>query len=188
VLDLSESLRAKLILAAVVAALVAAPNWHRIETLFAKDSQACAGSSEVPEAGNLEEIGSATLCLLNRERSKRSLVALKPDAALARAAEAHSEDMARRGFFGHETPDGTDPARRIAAAGYRLPRTGENLGWGEDVEASPTRIVDGWMHSPGHRTNILRRGFTEIGIGVFPHGPEPTRHRAATYTTTFGGR
>jgi uncharacterized protein YkwD len=68
--------------------------------------------------------------------------------------------------------------------------TGENLAYGTGPEGSPAEIVDRWMHSPGHRDNILRAAFTEIGIGVTfdvpkrePKGTDP----GATYTTDFGG-
>jgi uncharacterized protein YkwD len=68
--------------------------------------------------------------------------------------------------------------------------TGENLAYGTGPEGSPAEIVDRWMHSPGHRENILRAAFTEIGIGVTfdvpkrePAGTDP----GATYATEFGG-
>ena len=51
-------------------------------------------------------------------------------------------------------------------------------------------IVDHWMHSPGHKANILRGAFTEIGIGVAFDVPERVDDDAdpgATYVTTFGG-
>jgi uncharacterized protein YkwD len=86
------------------------------------------------------------------------------------------------------SPDGRTPAQRIAVAGYPPSRaTGENLAWGTETEATPVRIVDGWMHSPGHRVNILRPTYTEIGIGVTRGAPRPHVHgRAAIYATTFG--
>ena len=123
----------------------------------------------------------ATLCLLNAERGRRDLRPLRSDAALARAARRHARDMAERDYFAHESPDGTGPHRRIVRAGYRRPRlTGENLAEGEAEAGAPSSIVDGWMHSPGHRANILRRGFTEIGIGIATDGEK------AIYVTTFG--
>jgi uncharacterized protein YkwD len=97
--------------------------------------------------------------------------------------------MVERGFFEHENPDGVGPHERIRRAGYELRvagfATGENLGTGQPGADTPAAIVDGWMHSPGHRRNILRRGFEQIGIGIVPRyeGGGP----GATYTTTFGG-
>ena len=131
----------------------------------------------------------ATLCLLNAERRRAGRGPLRTDTALRRAAIRHSEDMVERDYLEHVNPDGLDSHERIVRAGYRLRpsgfSTGENLATGQTGADSPAVIVDGWMHSRGHRRNILRRSFDEIGIGIVP------RHTGggggATYTTTFGG-
>ena len=98
--------------------------------------------------------------------------------------------MGERGFFAHDTPDGVEPAERIVAAGY--PRTGvsvgENLAWGEENAGTPEEIVEGWMDSSGHRANILRPEFQEIGVGLAYEPPQPVSGRVAVYTTNFGGR
>ena len=131
----------------------------------------------------------ATLCLLNAERRKAGRRPLRSDAALRRAAVRHSDDMVERDYLEHRNPDGLDSHDRIVRAGYRLRpggfSTGENLATGETGSDTPAVIVDGWMHSRGHRRNILRRSFDEIGIGIVPRylgGGD-----GATYTTTFGG-
>ena len=124
-----------------------------------------------------------TLCLLNAERARHGLTRLRRNAALDRAARRHAKDMVERDYFAHEAPDGTGPHQRILRAGYVDPRlTGENLAFGEREAGAPSSIVDGWMHSPGHRRNILRRGFTEIGVAIATDGDR------ATYVTTFGRR
>jgi uncharacterized protein YkwD len=47
---------------------------------------------------------------------------------------------------------------------------------------------EGWMESPGHRLNVLRLEFTEVGIGVVYDAPFWVgKRRAAIYTTDFGG-
>ncbi|HEX8205524.1 MAG TPA: CAP domain-containing protein [Solirubrobacteraceae bacterium] len=125
----------------------------------------------------------ATLCLLNAERAERDLAPLRRRPVLDRAAEAHARDMAGHGYFAHQAPDGTGPHERILRAGYRRARlTGENLAKGEREAGVASSIVDGWMHSPGHRANILRPGFEEIGVAVVEDGAE------AIYVTTFGAR
>jgi uncharacterized protein YkwD len=135
-----------------------------------------------------EELGlgqtrTLTLCLLNEERAKRGLAPLTAEARLELASQRHSEDMAARSFFEHDTPEGVDPQERILAAGYPASNafTGENIARGEYSESSPVEIVDSWMHSTGHRENILRAEFTEVGVGV------ATAEAAAIYTTDFGG-
>jgi uncharacterized protein YkwD len=136
----------------------------------------CAGARDEPAPRPI-------LCLLNAERRGQGLPPLRPNPALRRAARAHADDMARRHYFAHEAPDGSDPNERILRAGYRDPRlTGENLAEGEKEAGAPSSIVDGWMHSPGHRANVLRPGFDEIGIAIAKDGD------LAIYVTTFGRR
>ena len=131
----------------------------------------------------------ATLCLLNAERRAKGLRPLRADPRLRAAAVRHSKDMLERGFFEHVSPDGLDHHDRILRARYRPAlaggATGENLATGEREASTPAVIVDGWMHSPGHRRNILRRRFAEIGIGIVPRSDRG--ERGGTYTTTFGG-
>jgi uncharacterized protein YkwD len=98
--------------------------------------------------------------------------------------------MVRQRFFDHVSPDGTTFDQRVKAAGYVSFQTlAENIAWGSGQRATPARIVNGWMHSSGHRRNILDRGLHEIGIGIVPGAPLDVRgQRAATYTTDFGRR
>ena len=125
----------------------------------------------------------ATLCLLNAERRRHDLRALRRHAALDQAARDHAADMRDRDFFAHESPGGSDPHERIRRSGYRAARlTGENLAKGEREAGVAQSIVDGWMHSPGHRANILRRGFEEIGVAIVEDGD------LRIYVTTFGAR
>jgi uncharacterized protein YkwD len=152
-------------------------------------TRGCAHAREEPGAG-LREAEGATLCLLNAERRRRGLGALRVDRRLRLAALRQSRDMVRRRFLEHVNPDGVGHDERIARAGYRLDErtlSGENLATGEGESSTPAVIVDGWMQSPGHRRNILRMQFTEIGIGIVPRSAE-TGEAGGTYTTTFGGR
>jgi uncharacterized protein YkwD len=137
---------------------------------------------------------SATLCLLNAERSRRGLKPLRMNARLAGVARAHSADMVRRGYFEHNSPNGRTPFDRILATKY-VPRgaswaLGENIGWGTDVLAQPASLVKAWMKSPSHRANILNARFREIGVGIVPGVPvrngDLDGQAGATYTTDFG--
>lgn len=152
-------------------------------------TRGCAHAREEP-GDDVRAAERATLCLLNAERRRRGLRPLRPDPRLRVAAVRHSRDMVARRFLEHVNPDGVGHADRIARAGYALGATsvsGENLASGEREASTPAVIVDGWMHSPGHRRNILRRQFSEIGIGIVPRWAEG-RGAGGTYTTTFGGR
>ena len=97
---------------------------------------------------------------MNRVRAAHGLRPLRLDTTLERAARAHSRDMIARGYFSHG-----DFVRRLMSFGARGPSIGENLGWGVGDRSTPRRIVAAWLASPGHRANLLRAGFTRIGVG-----------------------
>ena len=162
----------------------------RVEASLVRDGEGCSESGTVPTPANLDSTRTATLCLLNRERSRHGLAPLRRSSILELASQEHSEDMAARDFYAHQTPDGVDPGNRVAAAGYPMAGTtvGENIHWGVEANATPVRIVRDWMNSPGHRANILRPEFTEVGVGVAHEAPRRfVDERVGVYTTDFGG-
>jgi uncharacterized protein YkwD len=81
---------------------------------------------------------------------------------LNRAALAHSQDMAKYGYFEHEGHDKSTPAQRVSATGYRWVTTGENIASGM-TEVSDA--VEGWISSPGHCANLMNARFTQMGLG-----------------------
>jgi len=100
--------------------------------------------------------------LVNAERAKARCPAVVPDPKLTEAALAHSDDMARRGYFSHNAPDGADPWQRASAAGYQRP-TGENIAIGyPDARA----VMSGWLASPGHRATIVNCNSRALGVGL----------------------
>ncbi|MGI5372970.1 CAP domain-containing protein [Streptomyces sp. CA-251387] len=127
--------------------------------------------------GGLSRTAAEVVDLTNRERARAGLRPLAVDPALTTAAQAYSADMAARAFYSHTSPEGSQPWDR-AAAGSRMRTIGENIACGQ---RSPAEVVEGWMNSPGHRANILKRDFTHIGIGFAGGGP------AGTYWTQLFG-
>ena len=161
-----------------------------VEAAPVRDAEGCPHSGAVPARAHIDQTRTAILCLLNKERARHGLPALQANPLLQLASQRHSVDMAQRNYFEHSTPEGLDSAARMVSVGY--PRIGmwfgENLYWGEEAKATPVKAVEGWMHSPGHRANILRPEFAEVGVGVAYDAPIPvSRLRAAVYTTDFGG-
>lgn len=100
--------------------------------------------------------------LTNAERAKCNLLPLKLSEALCKSAQDHCDDMYEKNYFDHTSPDGKTMSDRIekysSAYGYK----GENIAWGYDT---PEAVVNGWMNSEGHRSNILNENYTDIGIG-----------------------
>ncbi|MFF6782990.1 CAP domain-containing protein [Streptomyces sp. NPDC012510] len=127
----------------------------------------------------LRQTAAEVIALTNAERATAGLPPLSPDPHLTAAAQAHSADMVARAFYAHTSPDGGEPWHRAAAAGSALRSIGENIACGQ---RSAAEVVRGWMDSPGHRANILKPGFTRIGVGFVGGGA------AGTYwTQLFGG-
>ncbi len=103
----------------------------------------------------------------NVMRARNGLAPLSWDSDLCRMARAHSEKMARLGFFGHETPEGLHLKDRARAAKIRFQVIGENIAYNQGVDDPGTFAVQRWMNSSGHRANILSREFKVSGIGSF---------------------
>ncbi|MEO3749818.1 CAP domain-containing protein [Streptomyces sp. B6B3] len=101
--------------------------------------------------------------LVNEERAEAGCEPLTADTALTGLAADHSRDMAERGYFSHDDPDGRTPWDRAEEAGV------DNLG-GENIamgQADAAAVMEAWMNSEGHRANILNCDFRTIGVGVY---------------------
>lgn len=101
---------------------------------------------------------------INRRRAAIGCRRLAWDERLARVAGAHSRDMARRGFFSHDNPDGESPFDRLRQAGIRFRAAAENLAMGQ---RSARETFAAWMNSPSHRRNLEDCVQTRVGIAVF---------------------
>lgn len=104
--------------------------------------------------------------MINTERAKEGLQFVSFDNSLRDVARAHSDDMFRRGYFSHYTPEGLSPFDRMNNAGIKYTYAGENLA----LAPSTQLAMQGLMNSPGHRANILNPGFNKVGIGVIDGG------------------
>jgi len=121
---------------------------------------------------------------INVERQANEREPLAVDETLVTIARAHSEDMAKRGYFKHVNPEGLTPMKRLEEAGYNKCRlVGENIfqnnlysrvitekkrttyDWNSPEKIAAT-TVKGWMDSEGHRQVILDKGYTAAGVGV----------------------
>jgi len=99
---------------------------------------------------------------LNAIRNENMLVALRMDDRLNRAAQLHSDDMAKRDYFEHQTPEGSRMTDRADAFGYRWRLLFENIAAGQE---SAAEAVDGWMKSDEHRAAILDGNGRDAGMG-----------------------
>lgn len=102
------------------------------------------------------------LSYTNQNRGANGLGSLTLNGALNSAAQAKANDMAAKDYWSHTSPDGRQPWDFISAAGYSYSMAGENLAYGALTSAE---TVQAWMDSPGHRANILKTEFREVGFG-----------------------
>jgi uncharacterized protein YkwD len=97
--------------------------------------------------------------------------------------------MVGEGFFDHTSPNGDSFVDRILDAGYAKRNDGwtlgENLAWGTGDLSSAKGVMDAWMNSAGHKANILKRAYKEVGIGIKVGVPSDDGV-GATITADFG--
>ncbi|NTX08732.1 MULTISPECIES: CAP domain-containing protein [Myxococcus] len=106
--------------------------------------------------------------------------ALTHHASLRCAARRHSKDMGTNNFMSHTGSNGSTPWQRITATGYTYRRAAENVAAGY---STPAAVVNGWMASSGHCTNIMNPLLVHIGIGYFNAPSSTYRHY---WTQDFG--
>jgi uncharacterized protein YkwD len=136
-----------------------------------------------PIATPASKAAASILAAMNRERAARGLAPLRLNERLCAAARDRIADMFTKRYFAHLSPDGIDPFSWVIRHGYQYLFAGENLATGY----SGTSVVDGWMHSPGHRRNILGADYTEVGIAIADGSP--TRgYGGPTVVALYGSR
>ena len=140
---------------AVVAGIVLLSS--HIEAANAYEMQAKQNVVLLEQNENTQSYAQRVLDLVNIERRKAGVKPLVLSDELMRAAAVRSQEVTK--VFSHTRPDGTPFSSIVSRHGRRI---GENIGGGYQT---PEEVVDSWMHSEGHRKNILHPDFTELGVG-----------------------
>lgn len=120
-----------------------------------------------PAPAGASALRASVLTGINDQRRAAGLPPLRRSAALERAAQSQACDNAARGIYSHVGADGSDLKARMRRAGYRFRTGAENTALGFEDSG---RLVDFWMRSPGHRTNILLPQARDVGIGIADGG------------------
>jgi uncharacterized protein YkwD len=173
--------------AAVAASSTARANDDPYAALLAPSGACGAAADEL----NLDQAAAqqAMLCLTNYARARSSLAPLQLRGALNQAAQAKLAADVRCRQFSH-TPCGAPFAsvfaRYLAGAnGYEV---GENIAWGTGTYGTPRQAMNGWLHSSGHRENILTGAYHDIGIGYLPGQTFQGYGGATLWSQEFGAR
>lgn len=142
----------------------------------------CRGDSE-PASGQQEQLF-AMQCLLDWARRERGLPPLPMNAQLNHSAALKAEAILRCNDFSH-TPCASDFSVTLKAAGWQG-GAGENIAWGASLGRSPRVLVDGWLHSDGHRENLFRTTWRAQGLAVLPAQSFQAEGPAAIWVHEFG--
>ncbi|TLS37660.1 SafA/ExsA family spore coat assembly protein [Pseudalkalibacillus caeni] len=114
-----------------------------------------------------KDFGQQVMDLTNQQRAKYGLSPLKWDWQLARVARYKSADMRDKGYFSHQSPTYGSPFQMMKNFNINYRSAGENIAAGQ---RTPQEVVNAWMNSKGHRENILKSGYTHIGVGYVKGG------------------
>lgn len=121
------------------------------------------GSYVVKNGGAAAVVTASLVTLLNTDRTDNNLPTLTVNPVLTAVAQAKADDMAKLGYFAHNSPEGKTPWYWFKQEGYSFVSAGENLA----IDFSDSADVErAWMNSPGHRANLLNTTFTEVGIAT----------------------
>ena len=154
---------------------------------------ACAGVRTPSYEQQLTAMKSRLLVLVAEERAKAGAKSLRLDPQLTAAAQAHSDDMARKRSFDAMNPDGNLAVNLL----LRDPRFGGFVGEnsaaqyfspaaGIDPDAMAQGFLRIWLASPSHRMNVIYRDFDRAGIGIAVSGNAV--YAATVFATDYGLR
>lgn len=137
----------------------------------------------------LDEARRTMLCLVDYARAQKGLAPLRLDPTLDVAGQAKLLADVSCGQFTH-TPCGHPFSDVFApylarANGYRI---GENIAWGSGGYAAPRATMDAWIHSDGHRENLLTASFRDVGIGYLPDQSFEGYAGVSLWSNEFGVR
>ena len=121
----------------------------------------------VPNIDDVKRLESEVVRLVNIERAKKGLAPVKENWELSRVARYKSTDMKTKGYFDHYSPTYGSPFDMMKKFGFKFYSAGENIAMGQ---RTPQEVMTAWMNSPGHRANILKADFKEIGVGLARDG------------------
>ena len=118
--------------------------------------------SKATNESNLTADELETFNLINEQRAKNGLSALKIDMEVQRVARIKAQDMVNNNYFSHTSPTYGSPFDMLKSFGISYKSAGENIAG----NSSNSAAVTAWMNSSGHRANILNSSYNYTGVGV----------------------
>ncbi|NET38025.1 MAG: matrixin family metalloprotease [Cyanothece sp. SIO1E1] len=138
--------------------------------------------SDSPQASTnkTDRFDQRVLELVNKERTKRGLDALKLNGKLDQVADKHAENMAEQDFFGHTGKNGSSPAERVAKTGYNAKLVKQNIA---GFQNTPEWFVRDLMSNAKTRGRLLDSEVTEMGLGYAEMPNDPGSVKYGRYWT-----
>lgn len=118
------------------------------------------GSNTADKSGYASQV----IKLVNQERAKAGLGALKENTKLSGMAMDKAKDMYSNNYFDHNSPTYGSPFDMMKKYGISYSYAGENIAKGQK---DPADVMNAWMNSEGHRANILNSHYTTIGVAYY---------------------
>lgn len=171
--------------AAGIAAILSA--FALLATSSTAAAQGCAGADS--QKLSKPQATRTIFCLINAQRARHGLPALRRDWRLTRIARTHAGDIVKYQFIGHDSPAHGSLLQRVKRSGYGRNRRltfGEILGAGRGRFSTPRSIVREWMKRPIHSKAILYPTFRAMGVGAHVGMPSHNdKRRGRSFVVTF---
>ena len=124
------------------------------------------GPALPPPGVRTQDPASLIFSMVNQIRAEAGLPAFRWDAALAAAAQAHTEWRTQSGQISHTGAGGSSPRDRAVAAGYG------NGAWVDVAEnivegglMTPEAAIRWWRNSPVHYNTMTSPYYVDAGVG-----------------------
>ncbi len=127
-----------------------------------------------PKNMNYDLLNAALFYETNRQRVLNGGSRYLHSPKLEEAAFMHSKDMTEHNFFSHTS---ILPGKKSVGDRYKIVGARYSGSWGENIHMHTTSnstyfelavaSLNSWMHSPGHKANILNEGFKFIGCAGY---------------------
>ena len=134
------------------------------------------------QASNLEDLERSVFAQINAERASRSLQPLTLKEDILPVARWHSKDQAGRMTLSHRDSKGRNAGQRLDASSIAWLRYGENVGYVKGFDNVTKTVVDAWLGSPGHASNLLDPSLKETAVGV-AQSPDGTYFLTQVFVT-----
>jgi uncharacterized protein YkwD len=107
-------------------------------------------------------------CVHNYARRKVGRAALSSSSLLANSSDGKSYDILRCQNFSHTACGRSMPYHfdRVGYTSCSTWRVAENIAWGSGSYATVRSRMSGWLHSDGHRNNLLSTSYRDLGLGL----------------------